>query len=472
MKIAIVGTGYVGLVTGTCLAEIGHTVFCVDIDEEKIQNLKSGICPIYEEGLESLIKKHLKSGRLKFTTNFAEAITPAKAVFSAVGTSADKDFKADLTCVKQVARQFGQTVTDYKIFMNKSTVPVGTGDLCEEIIQQEIKARGLKVTFDVVANPEFLREGMAVKDAMSPERIIIGTISPKAKKIMAEIYSYFEEESVSFLYTDKRSAELIKYASNAFLATKISFINEIANYAEKIGVDVSEVAKGMGMDSRIGAKFLRAGIGYGGSCFPKDVKALLQSGKEQKCNFQILEAVEEVNKKQKLVPIRKLKNVFGSLKSKTIAILGLSFKPNTNDLRDAPSLDVINALLVEGAQVRIFDPVAQKDFINLDIFKKNRNSIYAAKSAYDACEKADALVILTEWPDFKELNPSKIAELMSGNTIVDGRNVLAEIDFKDLNLNYLPTGKAQLIIGNENRRHRGSRIHRVAHSEKTAKGRT
>ncbi|MCD5380693.1 UDP-glucose/GDP-mannose dehydrogenase family protein, partial [Candidatus Gracilibacteria bacterium] len=391
MKITIFGTGYVGLVTGTCLAEVGHEVMCIDIDQTKVDNLKEGIIPIYEPGLEELVKRNFKEGRLHFSTDAKKGVEFATAIFSAVGTPPDKNHRADLQYVKAVSETVGKYMTEYKVFVNKSTVPVGTGDICKEIIDGELekrakvasplltspKGRGIIKKFDIVSNPEFLKEGVAVRDFMLPDRIVCGVESEKAKKMMQEIYKPFVRTNRPLIFTDIKSAEIIKYAANAFLATKISFINEIANFSELAGANISEISKGIGLDERIGPRFLHAGIGYGGSCFPKDVQALIETGKDFGYDFEIIKSVEKVNEKQKLKVVEKLLEKFNTpipltgtsplqeeenmkiLKGKTIAIWGLAFKPKTDDIRDAPSLSVISKLLELGVEkIQAFDPVA------------------------------------------------------------------------------------------------------------------
>lgn len=417
MKIAVIGTGYVGLTTGVCLAEIGHEVICVDIDQNKIKSLSQGKCPIYEPGLEKLIKKNLKKGRLHFTIESKKAIYGAKVVFSAVGTPPDKDHRADLKYVKQVAKTFAKNLSSYKLFVNKSTVPVGTAEVCRKIIEKEAKNKN----FDVISNPEFLREGTAVQDTLNPNRIVVGVESAKAKKLIQKIYKPYSDKQIPILYTDLKTAEIIKYASNAFLATKISFINEIANFCEKAGGNVQEIAKGMGYDQRIGKNFLKAGIGYGGSCFPKDVQALIQTGKDFGYEFTIIKSTEEVNNKQKISLIPKLKKLIPSLKGKTIALWGLSFKPETDDMRDAPSIDVIKELSKLGCKIQAYDPAAIKNAEK--IFPPSAKIKYF-ESAATATKSAHALLLLTEWPEFKKQNLKKIKASMKTPIILDGRNFL------------------------------------------------
>lgn len=417
MKLAFIGTGYVGLVTGTCMAELGHTVICVDIDKKKIAGLKKGIMPIYELGLEELVEKNVKEGRLSFSASVAEGIRAADVVFSAVGTPEDKKTgKADLQYVFSVAETFGKNLNGYKILVNKSTVPVGTADKVRDIVTHASQG---KHEFDIVSNPEFLREGAAIKDFLNPDRVVVGVASDRAKEMMEKIYRPIARAGRPVMVTDVRSAELIKYAANAFLATKITFINEIANFCEKAGANVKEVAKGMGADSRIGSRFLYAGIGYGGSCFPKDVQALMQTGKEYGTKFSIVEAADKVNDVQKLRPLELLKRQYKSLKGKTIAVWGLSFKPRTDDVREAPALYVIEGLLKAGAKVQAFDPVAMKSFKMMFPDKRVRY----VENAYDAVEKADALLVMTEWDEFRTVEYPELAARMRTRVIVDGRNI-------------------------------------------------
>ncbi|MBI2439615.1 MAG: UDP-glucose/GDP-mannose dehydrogenase family protein [Candidatus Moranbacteria bacterium] len=429
MKLTFIGTGYVGLVTGTCMAELGHTVICADVDKKKIAKLKRGVMPIYELGLEELVEKNVKEGRLSFTTSIGKAIKEAEVVFNAVGTPEDKKTgKADMRYVYAVAETFGKNLNGYKILVNKSTVPVGTADKCRDIVLHVGKgklARNVSrnnaggLEFDIVSNPEFLREGAAIKDFLNPDRVVVGVSSDRAKEVMEKIYRPIARAGRPVMVTDIRSAELIKYASNAFLATKIAFINEIANFCEKAGANVKEVARGMGADNRIGSRFLYAGIGYGGSCFPKDVQALIETGKEYEHCFSIIEAADTMNDVQKLRPIEFLKKQFENLKGKTIAIWGLSFKPRTDDVREAPALYVIEALLKAGARVRVFDPVAMENFQKA--FPDRR--IQYVTHAYEAVEDAHALVVMTEWDEFRTVEYPELASRMKHRVIVDGRNI-------------------------------------------------
>lgn len=417
MKLAFIGTGYVGLVTGACMAELGHTVVCADVDKKKIGKLKRGVMPIYELGLEELVEKNVKEGRLSFTTSIGKAMKEAEVVFNAVGTPEDKKTgKADMRYVYAVAETFGKSLNGYKILVNKSTVPVGTADKCRDIILHAGKGRH---EFDVVSNPEFLREGAAIKDFLNPDRVVVGVASDRAQELMEKIYRPIARAGRPVMVTDVRSAELIKYASNAFLATKISFINEIANFCEKAGANVKEVARGMGADSRIGSRFLYAGIGYGGSCFPKDVQALIETGKEYGHEFGIIEAADRVNDMQKLRPVELLKKKFKNLKSRTIAVWGLSFKPRTDDVREAPALYVVEALLKAGANIRAFDPVAEENFRLLLPDKR----VKYCPHAYEAVKDADALLVMTEWDELRTAEYPELASRMRGRVIVDGRNI-------------------------------------------------
>ncbi|MBP7061193.1 MAG: UDP-glucose/GDP-mannose dehydrogenase family protein, partial [Candidatus Moranbacteria bacterium] len=392
MKVTFLGTGYVGLVSGACLAEIGHEVICADIDKKKIVSLKKGIIPIYEIGLEEIVDRNVKEGRLKFTSDLKEAVEQSEVVFMAVGTPEDKvTGQADLQYVFGVAETFGKHLNGYKIFVDKSTVPVGTAEKVEEIIKKASKG---KYPFEVVSNPEFLREGAAVKDFLNPDRVVIGTKSEKARKMMEQIYRPIARNGRPIMFTDVRSAEIIKYAANAFLAMKITFINEVANFCDVAGGNVKEVAKGLGHDARIGERFLYAGIGYGGSCFPKDVKAFIETGREYDTHFRIIETVSDVNEAQRIKPFVKLKEVFGDkLKNKTIAVWGLAFKPRTDDIREAPGIENIKLFLEEGCKVRTFDPVAMPNTKKVLDHKK----LTYTKKALETLKGADALVICTEW---------------------------------------------------------------------------
>lgn len=430
-KIAIMGTGYVGLVTGTCMAELGNEVTGVDIDKNKIDSLNEGIIPIYEQGLEELVKENRKQKRLFFTTDFKKAIKEAEVVFIAVGTPPLPDGSVNLEYVKSVAESIGQNMNGYKVIVDKSTVPVGTGDCVKEIIKKYYKG-----DFDVVSNPEFLREGTAVSDFMHPDRIVIGNGSPKAEKILRELYSNFDTDTIVF--TDIKTAELIKYASNAFLATEISFINSIANLCEKLGADVEKVATGMMLDKRIGTKaFLHAGVGYGGSCFPKDVKGLIQTAQESGVRFGILEEVEETNNAQKQSLLVKIQILLGQdLRGKNITIWGLAFKPHTDDIREAPALVVIRQLLDRGVNVKVFDPIAQEAGK-----KMLGNSVVFEKDLINSTNDSDALVLVTEWPEFKTVDLNKIKKNMKHPMIIDGRNVFDPKEMKKLGFDYVSVGR-------------------------------
>ena len=435
MKLTFVGAGYVGLVSGACMAEIGHTVVCADVDAKKIAKLKRGGIPIYEFGLEELVKENVRQGRLSFTTDIGKAIRESDAVFSGVGTPPDpKTGEADLQYVFAVAETFGKNLNGYKVLVNKSTVPVGTADRVREIVMQS--SDGTQ-EFDVVSNPEFLREGTAVKDFLNPDRVIVGTESERAWAIMERIYRPVARAGRPIIQTDVKSAEIIKYASNSFLATKISFINEIANFCAIVGGNAKEVARGMGFDTRIGSRFLSAGIGYGGSCFPKDVKALLHTGAEHGYEFTILEAVRAANEKQKLLPINFLKKSLKTLKGKRIAVWGLSFKPRTDDVREAPALLIIETLLKNGASVVAFDPVATE---NAKTVLKSNARLKFAKDQYVTADGADALVVATEWDEFRTADFADLQKRMRGTVIVDGRNIFRRNEAEAAGFTYFGVG--------------------------------
>ncbi len=432
MKIAVVGTGYVGLVTGTCFAETGNEVICVDVNEEKVKSLRSGAIPIYEPDLDVLFERNTKAGRLKFTTNLAEGIEGAKIIFLALPTPPGEDGSADLKYVLGVAVDLGKIIKDYVVVVNKSTVPVGTADKVRDKI-----APNAKVAFDVVSNPEFLREGVAVEDFMKPERVVVGTKSERAKKLIEELYEPFVRQGNPVLFMDERSAEVTKYAANAFLATKISFMNEIANLCELVGADVDNVRKGIGTDSRIGKRFLFPGVGYGGSCFPKDVKALYYTSKENNYDFRILDSVMKVNDKQRENFFETISNHFnGSLKGKTIAVWGLAFKPNTDDIREAPALYLLEKFLEAGAQVRTYDPEA----IN-NVKQVFGDKIYFAKDKDDTLTGADFLVIVTEWNEFRSPDFDKITYSLKEKLIFDGRNLYSLTHMKELGYTYYSIGR-------------------------------
>ena len=436
MNIAIVGTGYVGLVSGTCFAEMGAHVTCVDVDAQKIEKLKNGIMPIYEPGLEELVKRNAEVGRLKFTTDLTEVLDDVEVVFSAVGTPPDEDGSADLKYVLAVARQFGQHINKYTILVTKSTVPVGTAKKVKAAIQEELDKRGVNVPFDVASNPEFLKEGAAIKDFMSPDRVVVGTESEKATKVMTRLYKPFLINNFRVIFMDIPSAEMTKYAANAMLATRISFMNDIANLCERVGANVDSVRKGIGTDSRIGSKFLYAGCGYGGSCFPKDVKALVHTGLDNDYHMEVIEAVERVNEKQKSIVYDKIVKAVGDVKGKTVALLGLAFKPETDDMREAPALVVIDKLLQAGATVRVFDPIA----IN-ECQRRIGDTVTYCKDMYDACDGADVLALMTEWRQFRMPSWNVIQKVMRGNIVVDGRNIYDRHELEDLGFIYTRIGE-------------------------------
>lgn len=435
MKLSFLGTGYVGLVSGACMAEIGHTVICADVDKAKIAKLKKGIIPIYEIGLEEVVERNVKEGRLTFTTDLKEAVQESAVVFMAVGTPEDPvTGEADLKYVFSAAEVFGKHLNGHKLFVDKSTVPVGTAEKVERIIKAASKG---KHSFEVVSNPEFLREGAAVKDFLNPDRIVVGTSSAKAKQIMEQVYRPIARSGRPLMLTDVRSAEIIKYAANAFLAMKITFINEVANFCELSGGNVKEIAKGLGYDSRIGSRFLYAGIGYGGSCFPKDVKAFIKTGHEYQSHFHLLETVDEVNTSQRLRPFVKLRELWGEkMKDKTVAVWGLAFKPRTDDVREAAALMNISELLDAGAKVRAFDPVAMETAAKA-LTEKNLTYV---KKAVDALKGADALVICTEWDEFRVVDYKDMKKLMRGNIIYDGRNVLERGEAEAAGFTYFGVG--------------------------------
>lgn len=414
MNIAVVGTGYVGLVTGTCLAETGNHVICVDINEDKVEKMQSGIVPIYEPHLDVLFERNIKQGRLTFTTKLADAIENAKIIFLALPTPPGEDGSADLSYILGVANDLGKIIKDYKVIVDKSTVPVGTADKVREAM-----AKNAKVEFDVVSNPEFLREGFAVDDFLKPDRVVIGTSSDKARKIMEELYKPYVRQGNPIIFMDEKSAELTKYAANAFLATKITFMNEIANLCELVGADVDAVRKGIGSDDRIGKRFLFPGVGYGGSCFPKDVQALGRSATENNYDFKILSSVMEVNDSQRIRLVEKVRKYYnGNIKGKKIAVWGLAFKPETDDIREAPALYIIEELLRDGALITAFDPEAMDN-----VKKLLGEKISFAENQYDALKDADALLIVTEWSVFRTPDFDRIAELMKTKVIFDGRNL-------------------------------------------------
>lgn len=432
MNIAVVGSGYVGLVTGTCLAETGNHVICVDINKEKVQKMQAGVVPIYEPHLDVLFERNIKQGRLTFTTNLAEAIEKAKIIFLALPTPPGEDGSADLSYILGVADDLGKLIKDYKVIVDKSTVPVGTADKVRAAV-----AKNATVEFDIVSNPEFLREGFAVDDFLKPDRVVIGASSDKAKKTMEELYKPYVRQGNPIIFMDERSAELTKYAANAFLATKITFMNEIANMCELVGADVDAVRIGIGSDDRIGKRFLFPGIGYGGSCFPKDVQALAKSASEVNYDFKILESVMEINEKQKTIIIPKIKNYFkGDLKGKKIAVWGLAFKPDTDDIREAPALYIIDELLKAGANVSAYDPEAMNN-----VRKIVGDTITFAMDEYDALRDADALVIATEWSLFRTPDFEKVSSLLKNKVIFDGRNLYGIDQMKELGFYYTSIGR-------------------------------
>lgn len=432
MKIAVVGTGYVGLVTGTCFSETGNKVTCIDIDQKKVEKLSNGEITIYEPGLEKIFLRNLREGRLTFTTNLAEGVKDAEIVFLALPTPPGEGGAADLRYVLGVAKDLGKIMTDYKVLVDKSTVPVGTAEKVHAAVAENYKGE-----FDVVSNPEFLREGVAVDDFMKPDRVVVGTQSERAKKLMSDLYGPFVRQGNPVIFMDEKSAELTKYAANSFLATKISFMNEIAQLCEKVGADVDMVRRGIGSDDRIGKRFLFPGIGYGGSCFPKDVQALIMSSEEVKYDFKILKAVEEVNEAQKLHLIPKIEKYFnGDLKGKHFALWGLAFKPNTDDIREAPALYLIDALTAAGATVTAYDPEAMPNVKNTI-----GDKIKYADSQYGALKNADALVIATEWSEFRTPDFEVIDSLLKGKVIFDGRNLFEVKYITDMGYHYESIGR-------------------------------
>lgn len=445
MKIAVVGTGYVGLVSGTCFAETGNRVTCVDIDQRKVDSLAGGVITIYEPGLEKLFQRNLKEGRLTFTTNLAEGIQDARIIFLALPTPPGEDGSADLKYVLGVAKDLGKILqpTDYMVIVDKSTVPVGTADRVRNAILESGNAEGkdLSAAFDVVSNPEFLREGVAVDDFMKPDRVVIGSSTEKAAKVMGELYAPFVRQGNPIIFMDEKSAELTKYAANSFLATKITFMNEIARLCELLGADVDMVRKGIGSDERIGRRFLFPGIGYGGSCFPKDVQALVKSSAEVNYDFKILDAVMEVNEAQKTYIIPKIKSWFGGeIAGKHFALWGLAFKPNTDDIREAPALYIIDALVAAGATVTAFDPEAMPN-----VKREIGDKVAYADSQYAALENADALIIATEWSEFRTPEFDKISSTLKNKVIFDGRNLFDLTQMKQLGYHYESVGRAVVI---------------------------
>ena len=437
MKIAIVGTGYVGLVSGTCFAEIGVDVTCVDTNSEKIESLQKGIIPIYENGLEEMVLRNMKAKRLKFTTSLESCLDDVEVIFSAVGTPPDEDGSADLKYVLEVARTIGRNMKRYKLVVTKSTVPVGTAPKVRAVIQEELDKRGVKIDFDVASNPEFLKEGNAISDFMSPDRVVVGVESARAEKLMSKLYKPFLLNNFRVIFMDIPSAEMTKYAANSMLATRISFMNDIANLCELVGADVNMVRSGIGSDTRIGRKFLYPGIGYGGSCFPKDVKALIKTAELNGYPMQVLRAVEEVNELQKSVLFDKLVKQFNdNLKDKTIALWGLAFKPETDDMREAPALVLIDKLLKAGCQIRAYDPAAMQE-----CKRRIGDSVYYACDMYDAVLDADALMLVTEWKEFRLPSWAVIRKTMAQQIVLDGRNIYDKKEMEELGFVYSCIGK-------------------------------
>lgn len=439
MNIAIVGTGYVGLVTGTCFAELGTNVACIDVNEKKINDLKNGVIPIYEPGLDSLVERNMKAGRLHFHTDLNEVLDDVEVIFTAVGTPPDEDGSADLKYVLQVAKTIGENMKDYKLVVTKSTVPVGTAEKVRQTIQAELDKRGVEVTFDIASNPEFLKEGNAIDDFMKPDRVVVGVDSERAKALMTNLYKPMMLNNFRVIFMDIPSAEMTKYAANAMLATRISFMNDIANLCELVGANPDMIRQGIGSDTRIGNKFLYPGCGYGGSCFPKDVKALIKTGKDHGYQMRVIEAVEEVNNDQKNILFEKFKDYFkGNIEGKTVALWGLAFKPNTDDMREAPALVLIGSLLSAGCKVKAYDPVAMDE-----AKRRLGNTIEYASDIYDAADGADALFHVTEWREFRMPNWKRIKETMKTPLLIDGRNVFNRDTLTDLGFQYLNIGQTK-----------------------------
>lgn len=436
MNIAIVGTGYVGLVSGACFAEMGIDVTCVDINPEKIKCLLNGEIPIYEPGLDDLVKRNVEAGRLHFTTDLTTCLDNVEVVFSAVGTPPDEDGSADLQYVLEVARTFGRNIKKYTILVTKSTVPVGTAKKVKAVIEEELTERGEQIDFEVASNPEFLKEGAAIKDFMSPDRVVVGVESDRAKKVMERLYRPFQMNNYRLYFMDIPSAEMTKYAANAMLATRISFMNDIANLCDLVGANVDMVRKGIGADTRIGSKFLYPGCGYGGSCFPKDVKALARTAREYGYTMGVIEAVEAVNERQKEIVVKKLQDKLGTLRGKTIALWGLAFKPETDDMREAPALVVIEKLLEAGASVKVYDPVAMDE-----CRRRIGDRVVYCKDMYDVVIDADALAVLTEWKEFRIPSWSVIKRAMKQSVLVDGRNIYSKDEVIAEGFEYAAIGK-------------------------------
>lgn len=436
MKIAIVGTGYVGLVSGTCFSEMGVDVTCVDIDRDKVEQLRKGIIPIYEPGLEDMVHRNVLAGRLHFTTDLREVLNDVEVVFSAVGTPPDEDGAADLKYVLEVARTVGCHMSKYLVMVTKSTVPVGTAVKVKKVIQEELDRRGVNVEFDVASNPEFLKEGAAIDDFMRPDRVVVGVDGDRAREIMTRLYRPFMLTNDRMLFTDIPSAEMIKYAANSMLATRISFMNDIANLCELVGADVNMVRKGIGSDTRIGAKFLYPGCGYGGSCFPKDVKALIRTADQNGYSMRVLKAVEEVNEQQKTVLFDKFLKYFnGDVKGRTVALWGLSFKPETDDMREAPALVLINLLVDAGVSVKVYDPIAMDE-----CKRRVGDKVVYCKDMYDAVVDADALMLVTEWKEFRVPSWSVLKKAMREYAVIDGRNIYDGKELKENGFDYYKIG--------------------------------
>ncbi len=443
MKVTVFGTGYVGLVTGTCLADVGHDVLCVDVDQKKVDNLKNGIIPIFEPGLEPIVKQAVQNGLLNFTTNMDEAVAHGELQFIAVGTPSGEDGSADLQYVVAVAKTIGQRMSGYKVVVNKSTVPIGTAEKVSDALIEQLKARNLDTPFDVVSNPEFLKEGAAINDFMKPDRIVVGTNSERAEKLLRELYAPFNRSHDRMIFMDVRSAELTKYAANAMLATKISFINEMANLAEKLGADIEQVRNGIGADPRIGYQFIYPGCGYGGSCFPKDVKALINIAKNVDYQANLMEAVDRVNQAQKNKLFAYITKHFGSnLKGKTFALWGLAFKPNTDDMREAPSRVLIEALWAAGAKVQAYDPVAMDETQHIYGLREDLKLVGTKEAAL---ERADALVICTEWKTFRAPNFDLLKQALVSPVIFDGRNLYEPSRMAEYGFEYYAVGRGKSI---------------------------
>ncbi len=437
MKISIVGTGYVGLVSGTCFADVGVNVTCVDIDEKKIENLTKGIIPIYEPGLETMVHNNVEKGRLAFTTSLKESLDQTDVIFIAVGTPPDEDGSADLKYVLEVARQVGRNMTSYLVVVTKSTVPIGTAKKVKAAIKEELDKRGVDIEFDVASNPEFLKEGNAIQDFLKPDRIVVGTESERAEETMKKLYKPFLLNGHPIIFMDIPSAEMTKYAANSMLATKISFMNDMANLCEIVGADITSVRKGIGSDTRIGNKFIYAGAGYGGSCFPKDVKAIIKTADENGYKLRLLQAVEDVNQDQKHLIVKKIIEEFGdNLKGMTFAMWGLSFKPQTDDMREAPSLVIIDELIQRGAKVKAYDPVAIEESERI-----LGNTIEYGKDPYDVLIDADALIVITEWPEFRIPNFKVLDKLLKSKVIFDGRNIYDPKEVIDNGFAYYSIGR-------------------------------